>query len=116
MPVFPQHLQPVGRTSHPGLRTPSDSRTSARGLVSQLGDNCSPPGRRLAFASTVCGRTMTASPLRRLLASRFFGVFLGLAVPAALSAQGASVLTGRIVDSAGAPIRGATVRVPELER
>lgn len=59
---------------------------------------------------------MTASPLRRLLASRFLSVSLGLAVPAALSAQGASVLTGRIVDSAGAPIRGATVRVPQLER
>ncbi len=59
---------------------------------------------------------MTVSPLRRLLASHFLSVFLGLAVPAALSAQGASVLTGRIVDSAGAPIRGATVRVPQLER
>jgi len=59
---------------------------------------------------------MTVSPLRRLVASRFLSVFLGLAVPAALSAQGASVLTGRIVDSAGTPIRGATVRVPQLER
>jgi hypothetical protein len=59
---------------------------------------------------------MTVSPLRRLLASRFLYVFLGLAGPAALSAQGASVLTGRIVDSAGVPIRGATVRVPQLER
>jgi hypothetical protein len=59
---------------------------------------------------------MTVSPLRRLVASRFLSVFLGLAVPAALSAQGASVLSGRIVDSAGAPIRGATVRVPQLER
>jgi hypothetical protein len=59
---------------------------------------------------------MTVSPLRRLLASRFLAVFLGLAVPAALSAQGTSVLSGRIVDSAGAPIRGATVRVPQLER
>jgi hypothetical protein len=59
---------------------------------------------------------MSVSPLRRLVASRLFYVFLGLAVPAALSAQGASVLTGRIVDSAGTPIRGATVRVPQLER
>jgi hypothetical protein len=59
---------------------------------------------------------MTVSPLRRLIAPRFLSVFLGLAVPAALSAQGASVLSGRIVDSAGAPIRGATVRVPQLER
>jgi hypothetical protein len=59
---------------------------------------------------------MTASSLRRLLAPRFLSALLGLSVPAALSAQGASVLSGRIVDSAGAPIRGATVRVPQLER
>jgi len=59
---------------------------------------------------------MTASSLRRLVASRLFYVFLGLAVPGALSAQGASVLTGKVVDSAGTPIRGATVRVPQLER
>jgi hypothetical protein len=59
---------------------------------------------------------MIVSPLRRLFASRSLAVFLGLAVPATLSAQGASVLTGRVVDSAGAPIRGATVRVPQLER
>jgi len=59
---------------------------------------------------------MTVSPLRRLLASHYLFVFLGLALPATLSAQGASVLTGRIVDSAGTPIRGAIVRVPQLER
>ena len=59
---------------------------------------------------------MTVSPLRRLLASHFLFVLLALAVPATLSAQGASVLTGRIVDSAGTPIRGAIVRVPQLER
>ena len=59
---------------------------------------------------------MTVSPLRRLLASRLLYVLLGLAVPGMLSAQGAAVLTGKIVDSAGAPIRGATVRVPQLER
>jgi hypothetical protein len=59
---------------------------------------------------------MNVSPLRRLLAPHFLAVFLGLAVPAALFAQGAAVLSGRIVDSAGTPIRGATVRVPQLER
>jgi hypothetical protein len=59
---------------------------------------------------------MTVSPLRRLLASRLLFVLLGLAVPGVLFAQGTSVLTGKIVDSAGAPIRGATVRVPQLER
>jgi len=59
---------------------------------------------------------MTVSPLRRLHASHFLFVLLGLALPATLSAQGASVLTGRIVDSAGTPIRGAIVRVPQLER
>jgi hypothetical protein len=59
---------------------------------------------------------MTVSPLRRLLASRLLFELLGLAVPGVLFAQGTSVLTGKIVDSAGAPIRGATVRVPQLER
>jgi hypothetical protein len=59
---------------------------------------------------------MTVSPRRRLLASRLLFVLLGLAVPGVLFAQGTSVLTGKIVDSAGAPIRGATVRVPQLER
>ena len=59
---------------------------------------------------------MIVLSLRPVRASRLLPLFLGLAVPAALSAQGASVLTGRIVDSAGTPIRGATVRVPQLER
>jgi len=59
---------------------------------------------------------MIVLSLRRVRASRLLPLFLGLAVPAAVSAQGASVLTGRIVDSAGTPIRGATVRVPQLER
>ena len=52
----------------------------------------------------------------RLCAARLLPLLLGPAVPVAASAQGASVLTGKIVDSAGAPIRGATVRVPQLER
>jgi len=59
---------------------------------------------------------MIITSLRRVGASRLLPLFLGLTVPAAVSAQGASVLTGRIVDSTGAPIRGATVRVPQLER
>ena len=59
---------------------------------------------------------MIVLSLRPVRASRLLPLFLGLAVPAAVSAQGASVLTGRIVDSAGTPIRGATVRVPQLER
>src|SRR3954467_12457850 len=110
-----QRLQPSRRIHYLGCR-PGDARTSARGLVSQRGDNCSRPGSRLDFASTPCGRTMTASPLRRLLASRLLYVFLGLALPGALAAQGTSTLTGRVVDSTGAPIRGATVRVPQLGR
>src|SRR6478609_8846477 len=52
----------------------------------------------------------------RLCAARLLPLLLGLALPVAASAQSASVLTGKIVDSAGAPIRGATVRVPQLER
>jgi hypothetical protein len=59
---------------------------------------------------------MIVSSLRRVGASRLLPVFLGLVLPVALSAQGTAVLTGRIVDSAGVPIRGASVRVPQLER
>ena len=59
---------------------------------------------------------MIVLSLRRVRASCLLPLFLGLAVPAAVSAQGAAVLTGRIVDSAGTPIRGAIVRVPQLER
>ncbi len=59
---------------------------------------------------------MVVPSLRRVGASRLLPLFLGLTVPAVVSAQGASVLTGRVVDSTGAPIRGATIRVPQLER
>ena len=59
---------------------------------------------------------MIVSSLRRIGASHLLPVFLGLVFPAALAAQGTAVLTGRIVDSAGAPIRGASVRVPQLDR
>ena len=57
------------------------------------------------------------SALRRALALRTFLAFLAVTVPGIAAAQGgAAVLTGRIVDTAGAPIRGASVRVPQLER
>lgn len=55
------------------------------------------------------------SELRRALALRIVPALLGLALPTLAAAQGASV-TGRIVDTAGAPIRGASVRVPQLDR
>jgi hypothetical protein len=58
---------------------------------------------------------MMVSVLRRALALRMFPALLGFALPALAAAQGASV-TGRIVDTAGAPIRGASVRVPQLDR
>ncbi|HEU4719985.1 MAG TPA: carboxypeptidase-like regulatory domain-containing protein [Gemmatimonadaceae bacterium] len=58
---------------------------------------------------------MMVSVLRRALAPRILPALLGLALPALAAAQGASV-TGRIVDTAGAPIRGASVRVPQLDR
>jgi hypothetical protein len=61
--------------------------------------------------------------LRRAVASRVVPALLVLALPVAASAQqeiaparGNSVLTGQVVDSAGKPIVGATVRVPRLER
>jgi hypothetical protein len=59
---------------------------------------------------------MMVSTLRRAFALRVLPAFVGLALPALAAAQGATVLTGRIVDTAGAPIRGASVRVPQLDR
>ena len=56
------------------------------------------------------------SVLRRAFALRILPAFVALALPGIAGAQGAAVLTGRIVDTAGAPIRGASVRVPQLER
>ena len=56
------------------------------------------------------------SVLRRAIAWRTIPVFLGLALPGVAVAQGAAALTGRIVDTAGAPIVGASLRVPQLER
>jgi hypothetical protein len=59
---------------------------------------------------------MMVSELRRAMARRAFPVFLGLALPGLAAAQGTAALTGRIVDTAGAPITGASLRVPQLER
>ncbi len=56
------------------------------------------------------------SELRRAIALRAFPVLLGLCLPALAAAQGSAALTGRIVDTAGVPIQGASVRVPQLER
>jgi hypothetical protein len=59
---------------------------------------------------------MTATLMRRAAASRLLLAALALPIPAVVSAQGAAVLTGRVLDSAGAPIVGAGVRIPKLER
>jgi len=59
---------------------------------------------------------MKVSVLRRAAARRAFPVFLTLAMPGVAAAQGTATLTGRIVDTAGAPIAGASLRVPQLER
>jgi hypothetical protein len=59
---------------------------------------------------------MKVSELRRALALRALPALVGLTLPVLAGAQGGAALTGRIVDSAGAPIRGASVRVPQLER
>ena len=59
---------------------------------------------------------MTFPSVRRGLASRVLPLLLLVALPGLATAQNAAVLTGRIVDSAGKPIAGATVRVPQLER
>jgi ABC-type lipoprotein export system ATPase subunit len=59
---------------------------------------------------------MMVSELRRAIALRAIPALLGLTLPAFAGAQGTAALTGRIVDTAGAAIRGASVRVPQLER
>jgi hypothetical protein len=59
---------------------------------------------------------MMVSELRRAIALRALPALLGVALPAFAGAQGSSALTGRIVDTAGVPIRGASVRVPQLDR
>jgi hypothetical protein len=62
---------------------------------------------------------MIATLMRRAAASRLLPATLAMAVPMLAGAQettGAAVLTGRVLDSAGAPIVGAGVRIPRLER
>jgi hypothetical protein len=59
---------------------------------------------------------MMDSELRRAIALRAVPALLGLMLPVLAGAQGTAALAGRIVDTAGAPIRGASVRVPQLER
>jgi hypothetical protein len=54
--------------------------------------------------------------MRRTVASRFLFAALGLGVPVLAGAQATAALTGRVLDSAGAPILGASVRIPKLER
>ena len=56
------------------------------------------------------------SVLRRASVRRALPAFLGLFLPGLAAAQGTATLTGRIVDTAGAPIPGASLRVPQLER
>ena len=54
--------------------------------------------------------------LRRAHVRRALPAFLGFVLPGLAAAQGSTTLTGRIVDTAGAPIRGASLRVPQLDR
>lgn len=56
------------------------------------------------------------SVLRRATVRRTFPAFLGLILPGLAAAQGTAALTGRIVDTAGVPIAGASLRAPQLER
>jgi len=56
------------------------------------------------------------SMLRRTFVRRALPVFVGFSLPGIAAAQGSAALTGRIVDTAGAPIVGASLRVPQLER
>ncbi|MEO8562193.1 MAG: carboxypeptidase-like regulatory domain-containing protein [bacterium] len=60
---------------------------------------------------------MIATLMRRAAASRAFLAAFGLVVvPAVAAAQATAALTGRVLDSTGAPIVGAGVRIPKLER
>jgi hypothetical protein len=59
---------------------------------------------------------MMVSVLRRASVRRALPAFLGLVLPGLAAAQGTAALTGRIVDTAGVPIPGASLRVPQLER
>jgi hypothetical protein len=59
---------------------------------------------------------MMVSVLRRATVRRILPAFLVLALPGFAAAQGGATLIGRIVDTAGAPIVGASLRVPQLER
>ena len=56
---------------------------------------------------------LTVAPPRTQVWRRIISV-LGLMLPTLAGAQGTSVVTGRIVDTAGTPIPRASVRVPEL--
>jgi len=56
------------------------------------------------------------SVLRRASVRRALPAFLGVLLPGFAAAQGTATLTGRIVDTAGAPIPGASLRVPQLDR
>ena len=47
---------------------------------------------------------------------RALPAFLGLLLPGLAAAQSSATLSGRIVDTAGAPIPGASLRVPQLDR
>src|SRR5436190_15026768 len=62
------------------------------------------------------GSRMMVSVLRSAVALRAVSAFLGFVLPGIAAAQGSATLTGRIVDTAGAPIPGASLRVPQLER
>jgi hypothetical protein len=57
---------------------------------------------------------MMDSVLRRAPVRRTFPALLGLILPGIAAAQGTAALTGRIVDTAGAPIIGASLRAPQL--
>ena len=56
------------------------------------------------------------SVLRRAFVRRALPAFLGCLLPGLAAAQANATLTGRIVDTAGAPIPGASLRVPQLDR
>src|SRR4051812_38091121 len=89
-------------------RAQSDARTSLPGLVFHLPGSWSADAPASAVHLQLSARRMKVSVLRRAIALRTVPAFLGLALPVIAAAQGTATLTGRIVDTAGVPIQGAS--------
>lgn len=71
---------------------------------------------RRALTDVASERRANAASRGRTVAPRILFAFLGYTLPSLVGAQDGSFVSGRIVDTAGAAILGADVRVPRLDR